>query len=133
MLRPLSIESLIYMSNLNYIIMKNLKLFIAAFALVFAVQVSANTEKPIKATAQLQSELVHLMGSEVPFQIENGELTAEVLFTVNSKGEVIVLKIVSDNPAAEKYIKSRINYKKVSHRTSKPGEIYMMPVRVVQS
>jgi hypothetical protein len=133
MLRPLSIESLIYMSNLNYIIMKNLKLFIAAFALVFAVQVSANPEKPIKATAQLQSELVNLMGSEVPFQLENGELTAEVLFTVNSKGEVIVLKIVSDNPAAEKYIKSRINYKKVSHRTSKPGEIYLMPVRVVQS
>ena len=63
------------MSNLNYIIMKNLKLFIAAFALVFAVQVSANTDKPVKATAQLQSELVNLMGSEVPFQIENGELT----------------------------------------------------------
>ena len=54
--------------------MKNLKLFIAAFALVFAVQVSANTEKPLKATALLQSELVQLMGSEVPFQIENGEL-----------------------------------------------------------
>ena len=48
------------MSNLNYIIMKNLKLFIAAFALVFAVQVSANTDKPVKATAQLQSELVNL-------------------------------------------------------------------------
>ena len=133
MFRPLSIESLIYMSNLNYIIMKNLKLFIAAFALVFAVQVSANTEKPIKVTAQLQSELVQLMGSEVPFQIENGELTAEVLFTVNAKGEVIVLKIVSDNPEAEKHLTSRINYKKVSHRTSKPGEIYMMPVRVVQA
>ena len=113
--------------------MKNLKLFIATFALVFAVQVSANNEKPIKATAQLQSELIELMGSNVPFTLENGELTAEVLFTVNTKGEVIVLQIVSDNPAAEKHIKSRINYKKVSHRTSKPGEIYMMPVRVVQS
>ncbi len=113
--------------------MKNLKLFIAIFALVFAVQVSANNEKPIKVTAQLQSELIELMGTEVPFTLENGELTAEVLFTVNSKGEVIVLQIVSDNPAAEKHIKKRINYKKVSHKTSKPGEIYMMPVRVVQA
>ncbi len=112
--------------------MKNLKLFIAAFALVFAVQLSANNEKPIKATAQLQSELVELMGTEFPFTLENGELTAEVLFTVNHNGEVIVLQIVSDNPDAEKHIKKRINYKKVSHRTSKPGEIYMMPVRVVQ-
>ena len=113
--------------------MKNLKLFIAAFALVFAIQVSANNEKPIKVTAQLQSELVELMGTEVPFTLENGELTAEVLFTVNSKGEVIILQIVSENPAAEKHIKNKINYKKVSHRTSKPGEIYMMPVRVVQA
>ncbi len=113
--------------------MKNLKLFIAAFALVFAVQVSANNEKPIKVTAQLQSELIELMGTEVPFTLENGELTAEVLFTVNSQGEVIILKIVSDSPEAEKYIKNRINYKKVTHRTSKPGEIYMMPVRIVQA
>ena len=113
--------------------MKNLKLFVAAFALVFAVQVSASNEKPIKVTAQLQAELVELMGSEIPFAIENGELTAEVLFTVNHKGEVIVLQIVSENPAAEKHIKKRINYKKVSHKTSKPGEICLMPVRVVQS
>ena len=113
--------------------MKNLKLFIAAFALVFAIQVSANNEKPIKVTAQLQSELVELMGTEVPFTLENGEFTAEVLFTVNSQGEVIILKIVTDSPEAEKHIKNKINYKKVSHRTSKPGEIYMMPVRVVQA
>ena len=73
--------------------MKNLKLFIAAFALVFAVQVSANNEKPIKVTAQLQSELIELMGTKVPFSLENGELTAEVLFTVNSQGEVVILKI----------------------------------------
>jgi hypothetical protein len=113
--------------------MKNLKLFIAAFALVFAVQVSANNEEPIRATAQLQSELVELLGSEVPFQLEEGELTAEVLFTINGNGEVIVLQIVSENTAAERHIKKRLNYKKVTHRTSKPGEIYMMPVRIVQS
>ena len=112
--------------------MKNLKLFIATFALVFAVQVSANNEKPIKVTAQLQSELIELMGTKVPFSLHNGELTAEVLFTVNSQGEVIILKIESDSPEAEKYIKKRINYKKVSHRTTKPGEVYMLPVRIVQ-
>ena len=113
--------------------MKNLKLFIAAFALVFAVQVSANNEEPIRATAQLQSELIELLGSEVPFQLEEGELTAEVLFTVNQNGEVIILEIISENAAAEKHIKRRINYKKVSHRAEKKGEIYMMPVRIVQS
>ena len=113
--------------------MKNLKWLIATFALVFAIQVSANNEKPIKATAQLQSELVELLGDDFPFTIENVELTAEVLFTVNHKGEVIILQIVSENSDAEKHIKKRINYRKVSHRSSKPGEIYLMPIRVVQS
>ena len=113
--------------------MKNLKLFIAVFTLVFAIQVSANTEKPIKTSEQLQSELVDLLGSQVPFELEDGELTAEVLFTVNTNGEVIIVEIISDNAAAEKHIKNRINYKKVSHRSTKPGEIYMMPVRIVQS
>ena len=111
--------------------MKNLKLFIATIALVFAVQVSANNEKPLVPNAQLRAELVDLMGSNVPFELENSELTAEVLFTVNSHGEVIVIQVVSENPAAVKHIKNKINYKKVSHRTTKPGEIYLMPVRIV--
>ena len=111
--------------------MKNLKLFIATIALVFAVQVSANNEEPLVPNAQLRAELVDLMGSNVPFELENSELTAEVLFTVNSHGEVVIIQVVSENPAAVKLIKNKINYKKVSHRTTKPGEIYLMPVRIV--
>jgi hypothetical protein len=112
--------------------MKNLKLFIAAIALVFAVQVSANNEDPLIPNSQLRAELVELMGSDFPFELENSELTAEVLFTVNSHGEVIVIQVISENPAAVKHIKNQINYKKVSHRTTKPGEMYLMPVRVVK-
>ncbi len=113
--------------------MKSLKLIIAALALVFAVQVSAATEDPVKPSAQLRAELVNLIGPECPFELEKGECTAEVLFTVNSSGEVIIISILSENPKAEKHIKNKINYKKVSHRPSKPGEIYLLPVRVVQS
>jgi hypothetical protein len=113
--------------------MKNLKLFVATLALIFAVQVSAATEDPVKPSAQLRAELVELIGPECPFTLEKGECTAEVLFTVNSAGEVIVISIISENEEAEKHIKRKINYKKVSHRTSKPGEIYLLPVRVVQS
>lgn len=113
--------------------MKNLKLFIAALALVFTVQVSATNEDPVKPSAQLRAELVELIGSDCPFALEKEECTAEVLFTVNSAGEVIIISILSSNPKAEKHIKNKINYKKVSHRTSKPGEIYLLPIRVVRS
>ncbi len=113
--------------------MKNLKLFIAAFTLVFAINIASANEEPVKPSAQLRSELVALMGTNSSFELEADETTAEVIFTVNSSGEVIVISVMSDNPQAVKYIKSRINYKKVSHRTSKPGEMYLLPVRIVKS
>jgi hypothetical protein len=113
--------------------MKNLKLFIASLALVFAVQVSASTEDPVRPSEQLRSELIDLIGPNCPFQLDKNECTAEVLFTVNSAGEVIVISILSENSDAEKHVKNKINYKKVSHRPSKPGEIYLLPVRVVRS
>ncbi len=113
--------------------MKNLKLFVATLALVFAVQVSAATEEPVKPSAQLRAEIVDLIGPDCPFELNKNECTAEVLFTVNSAGEIIVISIISENSDAENHIKNKINYKKVSHRTSRPGEMYLLPVRVVKS
>jgi len=114
--------------------MKNLKLFIATLALIFAVQVSAASEDdPVRPSNQLRAELVDLIGPNCPFELDKDECTAEVLFTVNSAGEVIIISILSDNPQAEKHVKNKINYKKVSHRPTKPGEIYLLPVRVVRS
>ena len=113
--------------------MKNLKLFLTVFTLVFALQVFAYNPDPIKPSAELRSEMVDHLGSDVPFEIAGDELTAEVLFTVNPHGEVIILSVISENSLAVKHIKNRVNYKKVSHRPSKPGEMYLMPVRVVKS
>ena len=121
------------MSNLNYIIMKTLKLFITVIALVFAVNVSFANEDPVKPSAQLRSELMDLIGTNSSFEMEENETTAEVIFTVNTAGEVIVISVNSDNAETVKHIKNKINYKKVSHRTSKPGEMYLLPVRVVKS
>ena len=113
--------------------MKTLKIFITAFALVFTINVATATENPVKPSAQLRAELVDLIGTSSPYQLMTDESTAEILFTVNSAGEVIVVSVVSDNSETVKYIKSKINYKKVSHRTSKPGEMYLLPIRVVKS
>jgi len=121
------------MSNLNYIIMKTLKLVITAFALVFTINIASANENPVKPSNQLRSELVQLLGTSSPYELLADEVTAEVIFTVNSSGEVIIISVISDNPLTVKHIKKQINYKKVSHRTTKPGEMYLMPVRVVRS
>jgi len=108
--------------------MKNLKLFIATVALVFTANIALANEEPVKPSAELRSELVQLIGNNHSFELKAQESTVEVIFTVNSSGEVIVISVLSDHPGAERHVKNRINYKKVSHRTSKPGEMYLMPV-----
>ena len=120
------------MSNLNCIIMKKLSLFIVAFT-IFALQATASITGPIKPNAALRAELVKLIGTECNFELDKAECTAEVLFTVNTKGEVIVLMVESPNPLAESYIKGKINYKKIDHDVKKEGEIYLLPLRIVRS
>ena len=113
--------------------MKTLKILVTAFALVFTINVATANENPLKPSAQLRAELVDLIGASSPHQLMTDESTAEILFTINSSGEVIVISVISDNSETVKYIKGKINYKKVSHRTSKPGEMYLLPLRVVKS
>jgi hypothetical protein len=113
--------------------MKTLKLFITLIALIFTVNVSFANEDPVKPSTQLRSELMDLIGTNSSFDMESDVTTAEVIFTVNKAGEVIVISVISDDERAVKHIKSKINYKKVTHRTTKPGEMYLLPVRIVKS
>lgn len=112
--------------------MKNLKIFIVAFAL-FTISLSAGVmNNPIKPNAELRAELVELIGTDCPFDYNKDACTAEVLFTINSNGEVIVISVISPNPKADSYIKSRINYKKVGYNTNRDGELFLLPLRIVK-
>jgi len=111
--------------------MKNLKLFIVAFTL-FTISASAANFNPIKPTDQLRAEIVDLIGSNCPYEYDKNECTAEVLFTVSTNNEIIILSVVSPNPKAEPYLKSKLNYKKVSHSTNREGEIFLLPLRMVK-
>ena len=112
--------------------MKKLSLFIVAFAF-FAIQATAAITKPVKPNKILRAELVELIGTECNFELNKDVCTAEVLFTVNSNGKVVVISVNSPNPRAEAFIKSKINYKKVSRKVKKEGELFLLPLRIVKS
>ena len=57
--------------------------------------------------------------------------TVEVLFTVNSNRELILLDVDAQNKSVRSYFKRKLNYKKVNHQPSKPGEIFLLPVKVL--
>jgi hypothetical protein len=106
--------------------MKNF-IIVVAIAL-FTLNVSA-TENPIKPSEELRTEIVDLIGYESPFDFENKEYTVEVIFTVNSKSEIIVIYSNSPNLETEKFIKGKLNYKKVNYKVTKEGELYLLPLK----
>jgi len=111
--------------------MKNLKLLVLALGL-FTINISAANMNPIKPTDELRIEIVELIGSNYMNEMESDELGAEVLFTVNNNKEIIILSVDSDDDLLESYLKRKLNYKKVNHRPSKNGEIYLLPVKMVK-
>lgn len=111
--------------------MKSLKLLVLALGL-FTINISAANLNPVKPTDELRVEMVELIGSNYMNEMEANELGAEVLFTVNNNKEIIILSVDSDNRLLESYLKNKLNYKKVNHRPSKNGEIYLLPVKMVK-
>ncbi len=112
--------------------MKSFKLIVLALA-VFVLNITAAFSNPIRPTDQLRDEIVDMIGLSYLDDFEKSEITVEVLFTVNSEQELIVLSVDSENDDAETYLRKQLNYKKVDHSPSKPGEIYLLPVKMVKS
>jgi len=111
--------------------MKNFKLLFVAFTL-FAFSASAAVFNPIKPTDKLRAEIVDIIGPNCPYEYDKNECTAEVLFTVNTNHEIIVLSVISPNERAESYLKGKLNYKKISHTPTREGEIFLLPLRMVR-
>ena len=111
--------------------MKKLKILVLALT-IFAMNASAAVIEPVKPTTKLRAEIVQLIGTDCPFEFDKDACTAEVLFTINQKGEVIVISVTSKNPGADSYIKSKINYKKVNHTVKKEGTLFILPLRIVK-
>ncbi|MGA9271235.1 MAG: hypothetical protein WBV45_11480 [Lutimonas sp.] len=111
--------------------MKSFKflLVVSAVFLLNTVTVFAN---PIKPTDQLREEIVDIIGFSFLDDYEENEYSAEVLFTVNSEQELIVLSVNSESGEAEDYLRNKLNYKKVDHMPSKYGEIYLLPVKMIK-
>ena len=110
--------------------MKSFK-FILLVSAVFLLSV-ASFANPIKPTDQLREEIVDIIGFSFLDDYEENEYSAEVLFTVNSDQELIVLSVNSKSDDAEDYLRKKLNYKKVDHSPSEYGEIYFLPVKMVK-
>lgn len=64
------------------------------------------------------------------FDIQDGA-AATVKIIVNANNEIVVLSVASNHAALDAFIKSRLNYKKLSQRVR--SDVYTLPLKVLAS
>ena len=99
------------------------------FALFTAVVLTSTAamshENPTKnLSAQIQQML-----KNNPIKLENKELTADVRFTINKEGELVILSVYTESQYLEGFLKGRLNYRKVEMNQIEEGRVYTVPVR----
>jgi len=109
--------------------MRKLSLVVVAAMLLATGNVLANDTRGENPTKSLSSQISAML-SENNFSEEQIDLTAQVRFTLNTDGEIVVLSVSTDFEKMESFVKNKLNYQKVNLNSVEEGKIYTIPVRV---
>ncbi|TPN87265.1 hypothetical protein [Aquimarina algicola] len=109
------------------------KLFAILILLIMnSISVFATDNTPIVSQKQLRAQIEQLLKDPDIF-VENEELNAKIEFTLNTKGQIVVLSVDAEESNVEEYIKSRLNYKKINPKISSLGSnIYKISLRILK-
>lgn len=91
--------------------MKKLTVLLFAFV-IGAGQILASDNTKLEMEQQLRDEVALLLKSP-EIKVERKDLTADIQFTLNKNGEIVVLNVDSKKEFVIDYVKARLNYKKV--------------------
>ena len=112
--------------------MKTLNMLVLAVAITFSSVLTAST-KPIKnAEPKTISNTIGDLLKHPNFKlIHDIRTTANIIIT--SSNEMVVLSVDTDNETVEQFIKSRLNYKKLSEETIGTRKSFTIPIRLLGS
>jgi len=108
--------------------MRKTSLAFFAAALFVVGTLSANPTENLEPTKKLSTQ-IHKMLESNSFNVES-DLVANVRFTINKEGEIVVLSVDTEDTSLEGFVKGRLNYKKVDLQNPKEGRLYTIPVRI---
>ena len=109
--------------------MRKLSLVFVAAMLLVTGNILANDSIKIDPTKKLSTQIHDLMDGN-NFTSDDVNLTAQVRFTLNNEGEIVVLSVDSDNERLASFVKGRLNYKKVDVTGAKEGKMYTIPIKI---
>ncbi len=109
--------------------MRKLSLVFVAAMLLVTGNILANDSIKDDPAKKLSTQIAELL--EDNFLISDDvSLTAQIRFTLNNEGEIVVLSVDTDNERLESFVKGRLNYKKVEVAGTKEGKLFTIPIRI---
>ena len=92
--------------------MKKLSVILVTLALLLATNLSAAEAGLDKDKNLTISQEIGDLLADADMELDY-DVNANVTFMINDEGEIVVLTVDTDDLAIEKFIKSRLNYKKL--------------------
>ena len=104
---------------------KKIKTILLAVVIATSSVLSASTEPVKEAVKTIITEEVSNLLKNPTFEVTK-ELLADVRLTINKNNEMVVLSVDSESEQVVNYIKSRLNYNKLSEKVAE--KTYVVPV-----
>ncbi len=100
--------------------------------LLFSVTAVMASNPGILPDQMLREQIIEML--ETPnIEFESEIIQANIFFTLNQKGEIVILTIDTNNQALESYIKGKLNYKKIQKGTLNVGKEFQLNFKVKKS
>lgn len=109
--------------------MRKISLVLVAVMLLSTSSIFANNVKDKDPAKSLSAQITQILSNN-HFSAKAVDLSAQVRFTVNNQGEIVVLSVDTDNNALEAFVKGRLNYQKVQAVDLKEGKLFTVTVRI---
>lgn len=109
--------------------MRKVSLILMAALLLSTGSIFANTPKKDNPTKNLSSQIGSFL-KDNEFTINENNLKANILFTLNKNSEIVVVSVDTADTTLEAFVKARLNYQKVEVAQLQEGRMYTVPVRI---
>lgn len=109
--------------------MRKISLVLVAAMLLFTGSLLANDVKDIDPTKSLSAQITEILDNN-DFSDDSVDETAQVRFTLNNQGEIVVMSVETKNVKLESFVKARLNYKKVKVDNLEEGKLFTVSVRI---
>ncbi|BAO74540.1 hypothetical protein WPG_0310 [Winogradskyella sp. PG-2] len=107
-------------------------MLVLVVAVTFSSVLSASTNPNEKAEPASISKSIGDLLQNPNFQLDE-TINAMVKIFINEENEIVVLSVDTDNKTVESFIKSRLNYKKLSKKAVGYSKSFKVPVKMVKS